>query len=162
MSQKDEPMSERSESAITKENIDRVLNMVMDNWQLTIDQIANAISVSCERFENILQNKLGMMIVNAPLLPSLLTSDRMHIMSIISRENMILFEPNPAGLLERFPIKEECRLRHFVSETKKQSMQRAQPLSCSKVAGKETATIFFFNAKDLCLSAVYKRATPSV
>lgn len=44
----------------TKVIIDRVYHMVMDNRQMTIDQIANSTSISCERVENILHNELGM------------------------------------------------------------------------------------------------------
>ncbi|XP_029636922.1 uncharacterized protein LOC115212223 [Octopus sinensis] len=44
----------------TKENIDHIRHMVMDNKQLTINQITNAISISCDGVENILHNQLGM------------------------------------------------------------------------------------------------------
>ena len=34
-----------------------------------------------------------------------------------------MFEANPDGFIERFLSKDECRVHHFESETKRQFMQ---------------------------------------
>ena len=58
-------------AATPKENIDHVCYMVMDDWQLTINQIANAISISHDSVENILPNELGMNKASARRVPHL-------------------------------------------------------------------------------------------
>ncbi|XP_029636892.1 uncharacterized protein LOC115212192 [Octopus sinensis] len=50
----------RSATVTTEENIDCVHPMVINERQLTIDKISNAVSISYERVENILLNELDM------------------------------------------------------------------------------------------------------
>ena len=56
----DDLRSGRLPSAATQENIDRIHQMVMNGRRLTISHLANVISISRERVENILHNELGM------------------------------------------------------------------------------------------------------
>ena len=61
----DDSKSERPSTATTQENIDRIHQMVMNDRRLTISHLANVISISRKRVENILHNKLGMSKVSA-------------------------------------------------------------------------------------------------
>ena len=61
----DDSRSGRPSTATTQENIDRIHQMVMNDRRLTISHLANVISISCERVENILHNELGMSKVSA-------------------------------------------------------------------------------------------------
>ena len=65
----DDPRSGRSSTATTQENIDHIHQMVMNDRRLTISHLANVISISCERVENILHNELGMSKVSARWVP---------------------------------------------------------------------------------------------
>ncbi|XP_029639711.1 protein GVQW3-like [Octopus sinensis] len=78
-------------TATTEENIDCIHHMVMDNKRLTIDQIPNVISISCERIENILHNEHGMTKVSARWAPCLVTPDQKSPSLIKSLEYLILF-----------------------------------------------------------------------
>ena len=61
----DDPRSRRPSTSTIQENIDRIHQMVMNDRRLTISHSANIISISRERVENILYNKLGMSKVSA-------------------------------------------------------------------------------------------------
>uniref|UniRef100_A0A3Q0T381 Mos1 transposase HTH domain-containing protein n=1 Tax=Amphilophus citrinellus TaxID=61819 RepID=A0A3Q0T381_AMPCI len=97
----DDPRSGRPVTATTRENIDRVHHMVMDDSRLTVNQIANAVGISRERVENILHNELGMSKISARWVPRLLTPDQKHTRLVTSQANLALFEANPDDFLER-------------------------------------------------------------
>ena len=54
----EDPRSGRPSTATTPENIDRIYQMVMNDKQFTISHLANIISISRERVENIFHNEL--------------------------------------------------------------------------------------------------------
>ncbi|CAI9733412.1 Hypothetical predicted protein [Octopus vulgaris] len=140
----DDSRSGRPATATTEENIDRVHHMVMDDRQLTINQIANAIRISRERVENILHKELGMLKVSARWVPRLLTSDQKDTRLITSRENLALFEADPADFLERFLTQGECWVHHFEPETKELTSPPA-PKKAKNIspAGKVMASVFW-------------------
>ena len=79
----DDPRSGRPSIATTQEKIDRIHQMVMNDRRLTISHLANVISISRERVENILHNKLGVAKVllhqgNAPAHKSLVAMFAVH------------------------------------------------------------------------------------
>ena len=92
----DDPRSGRPAKATTQENINRVHHMVMDDWRLTVNQIANAEGISQERVINILHNELGMSKVSAWWVPLHLTPDQKHTRLVMSQANLALFEADPA------------------------------------------------------------------
>lgn len=94
---KKNPQSERPVIVTTNVNIDHFHHIVMDDRQLTISQITNAISISSERVEIILHNEFDMMMVSAWWMPTLLTPDQKHIRPIISCKNLTLFEADLAS-----------------------------------------------------------------
>ena len=71
----DDPRSGRPSTATTQESIDHIHQMVMNDRRLTISHLANVISISRERVENILHNKLGMSKDLGQWMPRLLTPD---------------------------------------------------------------------------------------
>ncbi|XP_014772241.1 uncharacterized protein LOC106870622 [Octopus bimaculoides] len=92
----------------TKENIDRVHRMVMDDEQMTINQVTNAISISCERVENILNYEVGMRKVSVRWVPRLLTPNQTHTMLITSHKILTLFETDPVGFLKSLLTQDKC------------------------------------------------------
>ncbi|XP_029639447.1 uncharacterized protein LOC115214391 [Octopus sinensis] len=95
----DDPRSGRPATA----TIDCVHPIVMDDERLTINQIANAISICRKNFENILHKELGLTKISVQWVSCLLTSDQKWTRLIISRENLALFGRGSAGFLEHFP-----------------------------------------------------------
>lgn len=94
----------------TTEKIDRVLHMVMDGRRLTINQTANGIDISRKRVESNFHNELGMTRVSP---------------QITLRENLTLFEEEPVGFLQSFPISDDCWFHLF--DPNRQSMQWKRP-----------------------------------
>ena len=79
----DDPRSGRPSTATIQENIDRIHQMVMNDKRLTISHLANVISISRKRVENILHNELGKSKVllhqdNAPAQKSLVAMTAVH------------------------------------------------------------------------------------
>ena len=129
--------------------------MVMNDRRLTISHLANVISISRERVENILHNELGMSKVSARWVPRLLTSDQKLTRLVMSEANLARFEADPDRFVERFLTQDECCVHHFEPETKRQSMQwkhsTSPPPKKAKVvssAGKVMTSVFW-DAKDI-------------
>uniref|UniRef100_A0A3Q0T9I4 Mos1 transposase HTH domain-containing protein n=1 Tax=Amphilophus citrinellus TaxID=61819 RepID=A0A3Q0T9I4_AMPCI len=146
----DDPKSRRLATATTQENTDHVDHMVMDDRHLTVNQRDNAVGISCERVENILHNELGMLKVSARWVPRLLMPDQKRTRLVMSQVNLAIFEPNPAGFLERFLTRDECWVHHFEPETKRQSAQWKHPCSpppkkakVVSLAGKVMVSVFW-------------------
>ncbi|XP_014782743.1 uncharacterized protein LOC106878136 [Octopus bimaculoides] len=116
-------MTQGPATATTQENIDLVHHMVIDDRHLNVNQITNAVSIFCERVENILHNKLGMSKVSTQWMPQPLTPDQKHTRLVMLQVNLALFEANPVGFLDLFLTQDECGDHHFEPETKRQSMQ---------------------------------------
>ena len=143
----------RPASRTSQEKIDRVHYMVMHDRRLTVNQIADAVAIFCERVENVLHEELGMSKVSTRWVPCLLTPAQKHTKLVMSQENFSLFKTNPDSFLERFLIQDECWVHHFEAETKRQSMQwkhlSSPPPKKAKVvlsSGKIMAS-FFWDAK---------------
>ena len=115
----DDPRSGRPSTDTIQENIDCIHQMVMNDRRLIISHLANVISISRERVENILQNELGTLKVSARWVPRLLTPDQKLTRLVMSEANLARFEADP----DRFLTQDECWVHHFEPETKRQSMQ---------------------------------------
>ena len=146
----DDPKSRYPSTATTQENIDRIHQMVMNDRRLTISHLANVISISRERVENILHNKLGMSKVSARWVPRILTPDQKFTRPVMSEANLARFEADPDRFDERFLTQDKSWVHHFEPETKRQSMQCKHSTSPApkkaKVvssAGKVMASVFW-------------------
>ena len=91
----DDPRSGRPSTATTQENIGRIHQMVMNDRRLTICHLANVMSISRERVENILHNELSMSKVSARWVPRLLIPDQKLTRLVMSEANLARFEANP-------------------------------------------------------------------
>ena len=102
---KDDPKSRCPSTVTTQENIDRIHQMVMNDRRLTISHLANVISISRERVENILHNERGMSKVSARWVLRLLTPDQKLTRLVMSEANLARFEADPDRFVERFSPK---------------------------------------------------------
>ncbi|KAL7374618.1 hypothetical protein ABVT39_004094 [Epinephelus coioides] len=139
----DDPRSRCPATATTQENIANVHHMVMGDRRLTVNQIANAGSISSERLENILHNELGMLKVSTRWVPRPLTPDQKHTRLVMSQENLPRLEADPAGFLERFLTQDECWDHHLEPETKRQTMQWKHPSSPPSKKAKVMTSVFW-------------------
>ena len=101
----DDPRSGRPSTATTQENIDHIHQMVINDIRLTISHLANVISISRERVENILHNELGMSKVSARWVPRLLTPDQKLTRLVMSEANLARFKADQIVLLSVFSPK---------------------------------------------------------
>lgn len=104
-----------------KKIIDPFHYLVMNTWQLTMNQIANAISTSCKRAENILYNELWRGKVFYSVCTTSTDLDQKCTRLITPWAKLTLFEAGQSSWLSW-----SWWLHHFELETKKQSMQRKQ------------------------------------
>ena len=145
-----DPRSGRPSTVTTQENIDRIHQMVMNDRRSTISHLANVISISHERVENILHYELGMSKALARWFPWLLTPDQKLTRLVMSEANLARFEADLDHFVECFLTQDECWVHHFKSVTKRQSMQWKHSTSPApkkaKVvssAGKVMASVFW-------------------
>ena len=96
----DDLRSGRPSTATTQQNIDRIHKMVMDDRHLSVNYIANVMSISRERLENILHEELGVWKVLTQWVPRLLTPDQKLARPIMSEANLAAFEVDPDGFVE--------------------------------------------------------------
>ena len=130
----DDPRSGCPSPASTQENIDCIHQMVMNDRRLTISHLADVISISHKRVENIFHNKLGMSKILAQWVSWFLTRDQKLTRLIMSEANLARFEADTDRFVERFLTQDECWVHHFEPETKRQSMQWKHSTSAPKKA----------------------------
>ena len=140
----------RPVSVVTQENITKVLDIVMTDRRVTTRHIASTLGISQTTAYNILTNDLKMTKVSARWVPRLLTPEQKRTRLITSRDNLRMFDMDPADFLARFVTVDETWVHHFTPETKRQSMQwkhtDSPPPKKAKVtlsAGKVMATVFW-------------------
>ena len=109
--------------ANTQKNMDYIHQMVMDDGRLTVNHIANVMSIFHKRMENILHKDLGVSKVLAQWVPWLLTLNQKLTRLVRSKANLAMFEADKDGFVKCFLTQHECRVYHFEAETKQQSMQ---------------------------------------
>ena len=76
ISLKDDPCKGRQKTATTPETIEKVHNIVLDNWRVKVCKIAEAVGILEERVRNILHKELGMQKLCARLVPHFLSADQ--------------------------------------------------------------------------------------
>lgn len=85
----------------------------MEDTILIINQIANVITISLERFEIILNNEHSTTKLSARWVSRFLTPDHKLTSLIISQQNLTLFARDPTGFFEGFITQAECWIHHF-------------------------------------------------
>ena len=103
-----DPRSRRPFAVTTQENIDRIHQMLTNNRRLTISHLANVISISRERLDNILHNELDMSKVSARWVSRLLTPNQKLTRLVMLEANLATFEADLDRFVEHFLTQDEC------------------------------------------------------
>lgn len=74
--------------------------ILMHDRRLSINQIANIHSISREMIGNTLHNDIGITKVVQRWMPCLLTTDQKYTRLFTSRQNLTLFQTDPASILK--------------------------------------------------------------
>jgi histone-lysine N-methyltransferase SETMAR len=93
-----DPCEELSKSATTPEIIEQVHDVVLDDWQMKVREIAETIGISKERVGYILHEELDMKKLCASWVPCLLTADRKRTRMKISEQCLERFNKNKTDL----------------------------------------------------------------
>jgi histone-lysine N-methyltransferase SETMAR len=159
----DDPSEGRPKSATTSEIIEQVHNMVLDDRQMKVREIAEAIGISKECVGYILHEELDMKKLCARRVPHLLTADQIRTCMKISEQCLRHFNKNKTDFLHRFITVDETWIHHYTPESKQQSKQWTEagcsaPKKARSVppAGKVMALVFW-NAEGICLLIILKR-----
>ena len=145
----DDPREGRPKSA-TSEIIEQVHNMVLDNRQMKVHEIAETIGISKERVGYILHEELDMKKLCARWMPHLLTADQKRTCMKISEQGLEHFNKNKTDFVCQFITMDKTWIHHYTPESKQQSKQwtEASCLAPKKTrlvpsAGKIMASVFW-------------------
>jgi histone-lysine N-methyltransferase SETMAR len=119
----DDPHEGRPKSATTLEIIEQVHDMVLDDWWMTVREIAETIGISKERVGYILHEELDMKKLCARWVPRLLTVDQKCTRMKISEQCLERSNKNKTDFVRLFITMDETRIHHYAPESKQQSKQ---------------------------------------
>lgn len=98
--------------------------MIIDDRPLTINEVANLISLSHGELQIFCAMNLGWRrFLSTQWMPRLMTPDQMRTKVITSRENLTYFEADRTGNFEHFLSQDGCLVHHFQPDKERQSMQ---------------------------------------
>jgi transposase len=95
----DDSREGRPKSTTTPEIIEQVHNMILDDWQMKVREIAETIGISKEHVGYILHEELDMKKLCARWVPCLLTADQKHTHMKISEQCLERFDKNKTDFM---------------------------------------------------------------
>ena len=159
----DDACKRRPKSATTPEIIEQVHDMILDDQQMKVREIAETIGISKECVGYILHEEMDMKKLCARWVPHLLTADQKCTRVKISDQCLQRFNKNKTDFVHRFITMNETWIHHYTPESKQQSKQWTEA-SCSvpkktrsvPSAGKVMASVFW-DAEGIYLLIILKR-----
>jgi histone-lysine N-methyltransferase SETMAR len=145
----DDPCKGRPKSAPPPEIIEQVYDMVLDDWQMKVCEIAETIGISKECVGYILHKELDMKKLCARWVPRLLTGDQKCTRMKISKQCLEHLNKNKTDFVRQFITMDETWIHHYTPESKQQSEQWTEAgFSAPKTrsvpsAGKVMASVFW-------------------
>jgi histone-lysine N-methyltransferase SETMAR len=118
----DDPHEGCPKSATTPEIIEQVHDMVLDDWQMKVCEIAETIGISKECVGYILHEELDMKKFCARWVPRLLIADQKRTCMKFSEQCLKRFNKNN-DFVHRFITIDETWIHHYTPESKQQSKQ---------------------------------------
>jgi histone-lysine N-methyltransferase SETMAR len=119
----DDPREGRPKSATTPEIIEQVHDMVLDDHQMKVCEIAETVGISKERVGYILHEELDMRKLCARWVPPSLTADQNRTRMKISEQCLERFNKNKTDFVRRFITMDETWIHHYTPESKQRSKQ---------------------------------------
>ena len=104
-------------TATTDENITKVHQMVLDDRQIKVREIAAVMNMLTERVCHILNQHLGMRKLSARWVPRLLTVYQKHVRMDIYNALLAQFRCNKSEFWRRLIIVDETWIHHYTPET---------------------------------------------
>jgi len=146
----DEERPGRPIEVTTEDMVNKIHDVVLADRRVKIREIADIVSISIERIQNILHEELGMKKLSARWVPRLLTVEQKRNRMTTSEHCLDMFKRNPKEFLRRFVTVDETWIHHYTPEMKEQSKQWTSPgepapkkAKTVPSAGKVMATVFW-------------------
>jgi histone-lysine N-methyltransferase SETMAR len=146
----DDPREGHPKSATPLEIMEQVHNVVLDDWQIKVREIAETTGNSKECVGYILHEELDMIEPCARWVPCLLTADKKRTRMKISGQCLERFNKNNTDFMRRLINLDENWIHHYTPESKQQSKQWTEagcsvPKKTSSVpsAGKVMVSVFW-------------------
>jgi histone-lysine N-methyltransferase SETMAR len=117
----DEPHEGHPKSATTPEVIEQVHDIVLDDQQMRVREIAETIGISKERVGYILHEELDMEKFCLRWVPRLLTADQKRTRMKISEQYLEHFNKNKFDFVHHFITMDETWIHHYTPESIQQS-----------------------------------------
>ncbi|XP_030765065.1 protein GVQW3-like [Sitophilus oryzae] len=162
----DDERSGRPKTATTDDNIAKVHQMVLDDRQIKVREIAEVMNISKKRVCHILNQDLGMRKMSARWVPRLLTLDQKRVRMNISNAMLAQFRRNKSEFWRRLITVDKTWIHHYTAETKIQSKQwtakgEQAPKKAKTVisTGKMMATVFWDSHKVILIDYLQKGKT---
>lgn len=153
----DEEHTGRPKSATSEENVDKVLDMVMEDRRLTVHELAQAIGIADGSIHEILTNVLGMRKLLSRWVPHLLTSEQKRTRMKLSQQHLDLFLKNKTDFTRRFITMDETWVYHYDPELRQQTAEWTEA-GCSapkqpkwSKSSKKIMASVFWDAKGILL-----------
>jgi len=126
----DDPCEGRPKSATTPEITEQVHEMVLDDREIKVHEIAETIKekLSKERTGCILHEELDMKTLCARWVPRLLKENQKHTHMKISEQRLERFNKNKTDFVCRFIITDETWIHHYTPESKQRQNSGQKPV----------------------------------
>ena len=143
------PNPGRPNEVITPEMINKIHDIVFNDPQVKVHEIAQIVSISTERMVNILHTYLCLRKLRTRWVSRLLTINQKRIRVTTSEQNLAYFNHNPKEFLRRIVTIDETWIHHYTPETREGSKQPLKPgeralkrPKTQQSAGKVMASVF--------------------
>lgn len=150
MDTNDGERSGRPNEAVTQQNINQVLKIVMEDRKVKVREIAEIVKISAGSVFTILHKNLAMKKLFSKWVPRLLTTDQKEQRINDSERCLALMNHNKKDFLRRYVTMDETWIHHFTPESNRQSAEwraagesRPKRPKTQKSAGKVMASIFW-------------------
>lgn len=144
------PSPGRPKEVTSKEIVNKIHDIVLEDCRVTITEIADIVKISTERIHNILHEHLGMRKLSARWVPRVLTAENKRNRVTASMNSLEMFHRDPDEFLQRFVTVDEIWIHHNAAEATKDESAAAGCVSAAKkaktvpsAAGKVMATVFW-------------------
>ena len=119
----DAPRPGRPKTVTTKEIINQIHELILEDRRISAKSIAEQLVISRERFGSIIHEDLDMQKVSAKWVPKCLNADQKRQRCQSSEQILEYFRRDPNYFLSRLVTMDESWLYHYDPETKQQSVE---------------------------------------
>lgn len=140
---------ERPKELTDVEMFNKIRDIVLEDGQLKVNDIAKKVKISYERAENILHEHLGMRKLSDRWVPRVLTVDHKRDRVTTSKHCLELFQRNPTEFMRRYVTVDRTWIYYGLPEMREQSYgwspasESAPEANTSASGGKVLATVFW-------------------